>query len=581
MNRPFIGADVDDLVRRFVRPGMHLHLAATMSRPNALLNAVCRVMRGHGDLTVSTTAVHSNAHALALSGAVRHVVTCFLGDTYPTPRPNRLYSDLVTGTPFTVESWSLSTYVQRLMAAATGQPYAVTGSLVGSDLAVGKGGDLHEIPDPARPGRSLALLTPLRPDLTLVHGVCADRRGNVVMCPPIGEGPWSAYAARDGVLASVERIVPDEVVDALPDRVVVPARCVVGLCEAPLGAHPQSLRTAGLADVPGYVDDYDFMEEIVDACRQGRATSWFDTWVAGPTDHASYLAALGPERIDSLRIRDAVPDVASRTAERRGTPSVPTAFAPPAPSTSTPTEVTDQERLVVLGARAIVDLVASGAYDMLLAGIGTSHMSAWLAAELLRRRGTDVCVAAELGLVDMSPHPGDVFLFSQRHVARSTQLAGIPEVLGPASRATPDAWGPVGGGDRRTGNINTTLLPDGRWVTGSGGAHDIASGADCLVVAPASPRRYVRRVTHLTSPGRRVVEVASQFGRFRRAAVDGPFELATWCPPDTPHPLPPEDLLGRSTSWTPRVAPRLHREPDITPEEIAVLRDLDPEGRYR
>ena len=31
MNGPYLAADVDDLVRRFVRPDMHVHFAATLS----------------------------------------------------------------------------------------------------------------------------------------------------------------------------------------------------------------------------------------------------------------------------------------------------------------------------------------------------------------------------------------------------------------------------------------------------------------------------------------------------------------------------------------------------------------------
>ncbi len=36
MSAPLIALDVDALVRRLVRPGDHVHLAGTPSRPNAL-----------------------------------------------------------------------------------------------------------------------------------------------------------------------------------------------------------------------------------------------------------------------------------------------------------------------------------------------------------------------------------------------------------------------------------------------------------------------------------------------------------------------------------------------------------------
>ncbi|MBG9334615.1 hypothetical protein I4J42_12715 [Corynebacterium belfantii] len=120
-----IASDPDALVAAFVRPDDHVHLAATMSRPNALQRSLARVFADQGQLVVSTPAVHSSAHALALSGCCRKLVTGFLGDTYPSPRPNPLYRDAHVSKPFEVELWSLLTYTQRLMAAALGQPYGV------------------------------------------------------------------------------------------------------------------------------------------------------------------------------------------------------------------------------------------------------------------------------------------------------------------------------------------------------------------------------------------------------------------------------------------------------------------------
>ncbi|MEQ4607042.1 CoA-transferase [Streptomyces cavourensis] len=299
---PHLATGPDELVRRFVREGDHVHAAATMSRPNALLNAVCRAFAGSRSLTVSTTAVHSSAHALALSGAVRKVITGFVGDTFPSPRPNRLYRELADGKPFEIEMWSLLSYTQRLMAAALGQPFATTGSMLAeTDLRHGKEGSLHLVAHPEDPERSVTLLAPLRPRFTLFHGVCADRRGNVVAVPPLGEGAWAAYAATEGVLASVEAIVDDEVIAAMPDRVVIPAARVLGLCEAPLGAHPQSLRSGQLAGIDGYLDDYAFLTDIVSACKDPQtAAAWYEEWVGGVASHAEYLERLGERRRASL-----------------------------------------------------------------------------------------------------------------------------------------------------------------------------------------------------------------------------------------------------------------------------------------
>lgn len=593
--RPAVVPDVDSLVSRYVTPGMHLHLAMTMARPNAMVYALARQFAGRGEFTVSTSATHTAMHALTMSGAVKHLITCFLGDTYPTPRPNPLYRDLARDTPFTCELWSLLSFTQRLMAGATGLPYAVTSSLIGSDLERGLTGNgtrtrpdsgdqrppgapkFLRVPAQSADERPFGLVERLRPDLTLVHGACADRRGNIVLVPPAGEGAWAAYAAEQGVLASVERIVPDDFTDGHPERVVIPGRRVLALCEAPLGAHPQSLR--GLAtgdergDVTGYRDDYAFLTELVDRlATEDGAKEWYREWVEEPAGHEEYVRRLGGARRAELTL-----------AAQPLTPREPVAPPAPLPAGAIAAQpVTRQERTIVLGARAIAERVTHDGYDTLLAGIGVSHLAAWLAAALLRRQGVHVPVCAELGFYGMDPEPGDVFLFSQLHATRSQQLVGIPEILGGMVSANPRCLGVLAAGEVDVdGNVNTSLLADGRWLTGSGGANDIATSTDCLVLSTASPRKFVERVAYVTSPGTRVREVVSHFGRFRREQdTQGPFRLATWLPLGDEGPASPEEAVAELTRW-PVSSAGCTAEPEVTEAEIAWLRGLDPQGFYR
>ncbi|MGW7514489.1 CoA-transferase [Streptomyces sp. NPDC054796] len=559
---PLIAAGPDELVAALVGPGTHVHCAITPSRPNALIHALARVFAGRGSLTVSIAALHSNAHALALSGAVRHVETGFLGELYPAPRPHPLYADVATaGVPFTVRAWSLLSHVQRLVAGAQGLPYAITGSLAGSDLPARLPGDVHTVADPACPERNLTLVRALRPDVTLVHGVCADRHGNVVLVPPLGEGPWACYAARRGVIASVERIVPDAVVAAHADHVVVPGQRVIGLCEAPRGAHPQSLRTKGIAGITGYPDDYPFLAATARACATAEtAAQWYERWIAPPGGHASYL-----ERLADI----ARPGPAAR-AHGAGTAGAHAC-------------ATAQERVAVLTARAVVELVERAGYDTLFAGIGVSHLAAWTAAAQLERRGRPVRVCAELGLCGMRPARGDPFLFSSAHMERCEALTSVLEALGGmAAGNSGRCLGVLAAAEiDQRGNINTVRSPSGRWLTGSGGANDIGTAVDCVVAATAAPHRYVARVAHVTTPGRRVRSVVSQFGRFERHEEDSPLALATWLPPDGEETHGTEAVLGRHTSWQTTPLPTLRGEERIRDDELALLRSFDPSGHFR
>ncbi|NLU76580.1 acetate CoA-transferase [Streptomyces sp. HNM0575] len=527
---------------------MHVHFSATPSRPNAVLNAVARAFRDTRSLTVSVAAVHGNAHALGIARAARKVITGFLGETCPTPRPSPLYRDLLHGEPFEAEMWSLLTLQQRLHAAATGQRAVLTSSLAGTCLAEGKEDSLRHTTDPFT-GEEGVLMRPLRPDVTVVHGVCADRRGNVVLCRPHGEGPWPAYAARLGVLASVECIVDDEVVDAMPDQVVVPGQRVLGLCEAPFGCHPQSLRTQGLAGVPGYLDDYAFLSHTAEACSDDEtARRWFTDWIA--PSHDDYLSGLGEKRLRAL--------------------TGPPPTAPP-PVRDGP-EPSRKESLMILGARTIANLVRGGDYDTLLAGIGASHVAAWLAAGRLRSEGRTVRLVSELGFYGIRPHTGDVYLFSQLHGAE--QLSSIADILGGMVAANPRCLGVLAAAETdSSGNVNTSVLPDGTWLTGSGGAHDIANAADCVVLAASGRRRYVPKVAAVTSPGRRVKAVVSDFGVFARRSEG--FALASHFGA-----VDPDRLVASRTSWDVPADGAVVEEP-VTAAELDALRRLDPYGHHR
>ena len=114
-------------------------------------------------------------------------------------------------------------------------------------------------------------------------------------------------------------------------------------------------------------------------------------------------------------------------------------------------------------------------------------------------------LTAELGLWGYTPTPADPYIFNHRVFPGSPLLADASTVLGMV----------VGGPGTRTiaclgaaqvdrdGNLNSTLIPGGPFLVGSGGANDVASrAAACVVVALARPDRLVERVGFVTSPGR-------------------------------------------------------------------------------
>ena len=165
----------------------------------------------------------------------------------------------------------------------------------------------------ATPFGTVGLLAPLVPDVTLVHGAVADQEGNVALSEPLLEGAWGAWAARRGVIATVEKVV--ENLDGLGHRTKIPAHRVLAVVEAPFGAHPGGLYAPGLP-VDSYGEDIAFWTEARAATR-GDFDAWARHWVLEPTTHGG-LSRPGGTRPSGLAVGPHRPDVLA--SRRRGPP---------------------------------------------------------------------------------------------------------------------------------------------------------------------------------------------------------------------------------------------------------------------
>jgi glutaconate CoA-transferase subunit B len=170
--------------------------------------------------------------------------------------------------------------------------------------------------------------------------------------------------------------------------------------------------------------------------------------------------------------------------------------------------------------------------------------------------------------------------------------AGTIDVMGLLQQGLVDL-GFIGGAEiDRYGNLNTSYIGDWRRPTvrlpGSGGGADIACLARrFVVIMPQERHRFAERVHYITSPGfgdggewrRRVglpgggpAAVITTLGVFRFAADTREMILASY------HPGQSVESVRAATGWDLRVAPDVRETPTPTPEEIAIVRDCDPDG---
>jgi glutaconate CoA-transferase subunit A len=180
------------------------------------------------------------------------------------------------------------TLLQQLRAAEYGLPFMPVRGVAGTGIA-----ELHpeygEVTCPFT-GQRLVAVPALAPDVALIHGLSADRRGNVHLRRPLVLDERFAHASKR-VIVTVERLADaGEVADA---GIVLPYLLVDAVVEAPLGAHPTSC-------YPHYAYDRAHLREWVAAARSDDGVrDYLARHVTGGGEPA-YLDAVGRERLAGL-----------------------------------------------------------------------------------------------------------------------------------------------------------------------------------------------------------------------------------------------------------------------------------------
>jgi acyl CoA:acetate/3-ketoacid CoA transferase alpha subunit len=547
---------LDEAIARHVRAGDVLHPVVGHTRWTAATREVARQWwdRDPG-FTLAMLSLSSLGALFFRGGLVRRVITGYSGDTFPNFTPNPWFAGAYERGEVEVEHWSFLAFSQRLEAAARGLPAVVTRSIAGSSME--RNAAFARVDSPFG---ELGLLSPLVPDVTLLHGHIADREGNIAIHPPLLEGLWGALAARRGVIATVERVVDD--IRPWSHLVRIPGHRVLAVVECPMGAHPGGLY-AGELPVDGYGEDYDFWVDARSATRAGDDAydAWIRDWVLEVETQDDWLDRLGTERVAALRAK------AGRDSWRADVAAHP-------PDLDAP--VNAWERAAVWGARHLADRVVATRADAVLAGAGVANLAAWLGVQLARERGSDVKLTAEIGLWDYQATLGDPFVLNHRNFPSATMLADAQFVLG-ALVGGPGTTtiGCLGGAQiDRFGNINSTHIEPRPFLVGSGGGNDVAStAAENVIVATLTAQRTVPECSFVTSPGTSVQALVTDLATFEKR--DGVLQVSALAPGTAFADV--RALCG----W--ELAPPAGELPVLdepTAGEVGVLRSWDPRGWF-
>jgi glutaconate CoA-transferase subunit A len=179
------------------------------------------------------------------------------------------------------------TLLQQLRAAEYGLPFMPVRGIAGTGI-LGLHPEYGEITCPFT-GETFVAVPALAPDVALIHGLCADRRGNVHLRRPLVLDERFANAAKR-VIVTVERLLDTDAVGEA--GVVLPSFLVDAVVEAPLGAHPTSC-------YPHYTYDRAHLREWVQAAGSDEGVAaYLERYVNG--GEPAYQEAVGAGHLAAL-----------------------------------------------------------------------------------------------------------------------------------------------------------------------------------------------------------------------------------------------------------------------------------------
>lgn len=179
-----------------------------------------------------------------------------------------------------------------LLAGGMGVPYLPTRSLLGTDI-LRKNSTFREERSPFG-GEALVLVPAVVPDVAILHVQRSDARGNAHAWGNLGVSREALLAARQTIIVA-EEVVPAEVIDSDPNRVLGPSQRVAAVVEEPGGAHPSPVQGR-------YNRDHGFYHEYHEQTRTPEGwDDWLQEWVIDVPDRRAYLGKMGSERWNDLQ----------------------------------------------------------------------------------------------------------------------------------------------------------------------------------------------------------------------------------------------------------------------------------------
>ncbi len=552
-------------VERYLKPGVKLHLAGGIGGPSA---AIGEIIRQYYGTTPNFLLIQStlSGHALNLLHCklVKKLIFAAGADISTSGRPSQIMQKAWAEKSVELENWSLCSLQQGLMAGALGVSFMPTRSIARSSLARDNKDSFKEIDDPFGGGGKTGLVKAINPDISIVHGCVADEQGNTILPVPYGDDLWGALASTNGVLVTVERIVPADFIKKHAPLVKIPGHIVRAVSEAPLGLHPFSLANPGISGFDAYEADTEFLEDLHQAFSSSqKLDAWIKEWVIDCPTPQDYLNKLGSRRVKALK---------QITTKGAKAPDFSLKAAPEA-------EPDSEEMMLIVAAREITKSVLKSKHRNILVGAGSRAVAVLAAYYQLKAKGYELGLITGNGQIGYEPLPAELAIPSVAGVYSSEMLTDTLTTHGVFVGGSNNKCLSVLGAGQidRKGNLNSTTTAEGQFLVGSGGANDAANAREVIVILNQSKERFPESLPYITCSGDRVSTVVSNMGVFTKPNGQAELHL-TACLPDSTIPSL-EDRIKRvqeNCGWPLKLADKVEELAKPTPDELKLLRWLAP-----
>lgn len=284
-----------EAIARFVPDGTSICL-------NTALEALIPFAAGHElirqrrrDLTLIGPISDMLFDQLIGAGCVRRIIAAWVGNVSAGLGHNyRRAAEKGVPAPIEVEDHSNLTMAFALQAGALGIPYLPVRSLLGTGLL--DSNPSFKLGTDPWSGEPLLLVPALVPDVAILHVQRADEDGHAHVWGTLGVTRPAALAARRVILVA-EEIVPREDILSDPNLVLTPEIKVVAVVHQPLGAFPSPVQGY-------YARHHDSFHRFHEESRTVEGFHrWLEHWVMGVEDREGFLARLGHEIVEAVRIK--------------------------------------------------------------------------------------------------------------------------------------------------------------------------------------------------------------------------------------------------------------------------------------